>query len=347
MAYSDKKLSELFDRVYNNKMITDEANGISDVQDIKEYCQKVFGDGSTTPDPSLLHQFNNILVRQADIVAKPKMDEILNLFVSRETQSKGDIYSYTIPKNTKAKFGWSATGTGVDLVRVSAGSKVLAIPHTFQTGFYYEPTDMTTNSVENFQKLVDDLAEAKVRLYLAQVQKLIASAISSGKIPSKNVVSGSDTTLAQYNKLGSTIARVGAGGKPIFVADTLLIDYYANLQTTAVGTSLYSDKTKDEFLNSLNITQIGRTTAVNLVNPFTDETNSATDIAVNEGYMFSSSVTHKPFLIVEYGGMRQITEQDPEDERIKMIIKQDASIDLIYGNAIGFLKESNSSKVGL
>ena len=98
---------------------------------------------------------------------------------------------------------------------------------------------------------------------------------------------------------------------------------------------------------TLNITSIGRTTAVNLVNPFTDDTNSAVELPVNEGYFFSSAVSSKPFTIVEYGGMKQFTEQDPEDERIKIMIKQEAAVELIHGNAIGYVKETNVSKVGL
>jgi len=347
MAYDLKKLEALCSRVYNNTMITDEQNKISDEADIKAYCQKVFGDGSESADPSALHQFNNIVVKQADAIAKAKETQLLPLFATMASQTGNDVYSYVIPRKTKAKFKWSATGTGVDLTRVSSGEKSVAIPQTFQTGFYYEPMDMVTDSVTNFRKLVDDVAEAKVRLYIAQVQKLIQSAITAGKIPTNNVKSASGVTLANFNKVASTIARVGMGGKPVFIADTLLIDYFANQQTTAVGSTLYSDKTKDEFLNALNITQIGRTTAVNLINPFTDETNSATELPVNEGYMFSSAVGAKPFIIVEYGGMRQYTEQNPEDERIKMIIKQDASVELIYGEAIGYIKESDTSKVSL
>jgi hypothetical protein len=348
MAYDINKLKGLFDRAYNNSMLEDKATGVSDEKDIREYCQKVFGDGSATPDPSSLHQFNTILVQQADMLAKGMMPNLLDIFAEFKNETPGNIYAYNVPVKTKAKFKWAATGTGVDLVRVEGGKKTVAVPKVFQTGFYYEPTDMTQDSVENYRKLVDDLANAKIKLYFAQVQKLVASAISSGKIPTKNVLSGADTTLANFNKTASILARVGMGGKPVFVADTLLIDYYANQQYTDTNIKyIIPENVKAELLNSLTITQIGRTTAINLANPFTDDTNSATELPVNEGYMFNSAVGKKPFIIVEYGGMRQITEQDPEDERIKMIIKQDAAVELIYGAALGFIKETNTSKVGL
>ena len=50
-------------RVYNSKKIADKEQVNKDYDDIKALCNKVFGDGSVTPDPSLLHQFNNIIVQ--------------------------------------------------------------------------------------------------------------------------------------------------------------------------------------------------------------------------------------------------------------------------------------------
>lgn len=348
MAYDVNKLKGLFSRVYNNQMIEDKATGISDENDIREYCQKVFGDGTETPDPSLLHQFNTLIVKQADEIVKPMATDLLGLFADFISEKPGNIYAYKKPIKTKSKVKWAANGTGVDLIRVSGFTKDIATPNTFQTGYYYEPLDLVQDSVENFRKLVNDIANAKLRLYLNEVRKLITAAIGSGKIPSNNVLTGAGLTIAQYNKVASVIARVGMGGKPIFIADSLLIDYFAQQQNTDSNLkNLLTDKIKEELLTALNISTIGRTTAINLINPFTDETNSAVELPVNEGYLFSSAVSQKPFTIVEYGGMRQHTEQDPEDERIKIILKQEAAIELIYGNAIGYVKETDGTKVGL
>lgn len=348
MGYDANKIKGLFDRVYNNKMIEDKATGLSDENDIREYCQKVFGDGSVTPDPSALHQFNNILVIQADTVTKNLKTDMLGLFADVVNENPGNIHAYSVPNKIKAKFKWAANGTGVDLVRVSAGKKTVATPQNFQTGFYYEPLDLVQDSVTNFRALVDNLAEAKMKLYIAQVQKLIAAAITAGTIPANNVLSGANTTIQNFNKKAAIIARTGIGGTPIFVADSLLIDYYAQQQYTDANIKyIIPENMKSQLLNSMNITQIGRVTAVNLVNSFTDDTNSATELPVNEGYLFNSAIGGKPFKIVEYGGMRQRTEQDPEDERIKLIIKQDAAVEMIYGSGIGYIKETNSSNVGL
>ena len=144
--------------------------------------------------------------------------------------------------------------TGVDLVRIGGMKKVVATPNTFQTGFYYEPIDIVQDTVESFRFLVNDIAEAKIRLYLAQVQKVITAAISGGTIPAKNVLSGSDLTIANFNKTASIISRVGMGGKPVFIGDTLLIDYFAQQQVSDTNLSkLLTDGIKEELLSALNI----------------------------------------------------------------------------------------------
>lgn len=338
-----KKVKELMTRVYNNKMIEDAEKGISDEKDIKELCAKVFGDGSATPNPALLHDFNTVLVQTADQIAKPMATEMLGLFADFKTQTPGTIYQYTVPAKSKARMKFTALGSGVDLVRVEGGKKSIATPTVLSSGFYYEPESLVQDDVEYFRKLVNEVAEAKVRLYLSSVMKLINSAISSQKIPTANVKVGSNLAIADYNKVASTIARVGTGGKPIFIADTLLIDYFANFQATdATLSKLLTDNLKSELLTALVPTTIGRTTAINLVNPFTDETNSKVELPVNTGYMFSSAVSQKPFTIVEYAGLKQNTETDVEDGRVKVMLKQEAAVELLFGEAIGVITEQSA-----
>jgi hypothetical protein len=340
----NKKVKELMLRVYNNKMIEDTEKGISDEKDIKALCQKVFGDGSATPNPALLHDFNTVLVQTADQIAKPMATEMLSLFADFKTANPGTLYQYTVPAKSKARMKFTALGSGVDLVRVEGGKKSIAVPTVLSAGFYYEPESLVQDDVEYFRKLVNDVAEAKVRLYLTSVMKLIQTAITSHKIPTANVRVGSNLGIADYNKTASTISRVGNGGKVVFVADSLLIDYFANFQVSDTTISkLLTDSIKTELLTALVPTTIGRTTAINLVNPFTDETNSKVELPINTGYMFSSAVSQKPFTIVEYAGLKQNTETDVEDGRVKVMIKQEAAIELLFGEAIGVICEQSSS----
>lgn len=335
MTLDTTKLKGLFSRVYNNKM--DDSDG----RDITEFAKRVFGDGSFNPDPSMLHQFNNLVVQQADEVAKPIVTDMLGIFATTKTAQRDQVVKYEIPTKNKAKVRWSANGSGVDLVRVEGKKSEVAVPRTFSTGFYYEPFGMIEDSVASTRTLVNDVANAKVRLYLDQIYKLIDAAIASGDIPAANVLGGDNLTLAQYNKLASTLARYG--GRPVFVGDTLLIDHFAMQQTTdASYKELLTDSVRAELLQSLNPSRIGRTDAVNLVNPFIDDANTKVELPVNVGYMFAGSQTQKPFVVVEFGGLRQLTEQDIEDERIKMKLVQDADVELIFGQTIAKVTENTA-----
>lgn len=333
----EQEILSLFDRVYNNKMI--ETEEINDEKDLKEYCTRVFGNGEFNPDPSALHQFNNLVTKKADEIAKPMVTDIVGLLANHQTQKRGDVIEFTLPTQRKARFVWSANGVGVDLIRVSGKKKEVAVPRTFSTGFYYEPEDLVQDSVTAFNDLVNNLAEAKVNLYLKEINKLIGAAITSQKIPAKNVKEGSNITLADYNGIASVLGRFG--GRPLFIADTLLIDSIAQQQalTSNNAANLLTEKYKNELLHALNITTIGRTEALNLSNPFIDDANSVTELPVNRGYMLAGEGRLKPFSVVEYGGMRQTTETDFETERVMMKVFQDASINLVFANTIGVISD--------
>ncbi|SNZ09949.1 hypothetical protein SAMN05421503_1433 [Terribacillus aidingensis] len=332
MKLNTGQLRALMSRVRQNQMQeTDKA-------DIKSYIKAVFNDGYTNPDPSMLHQFNNLVVEQADQIAKPVVTDILGIMADLDTAAPGTFKQLKIPQKNKAKVMWSATGSGVDLVRVEGRKTVTLEPQHLSTGFYYEPLDLVRDSVEFFNKLVNDVAQAKVRLYLDNIYKLIEAARASGKIPAANIAAGSNLTLTQYNKVASTLQRYG--GRPVFIGDALLVDHFAMQQASDnTFNKLLTDDIKKELLTALNPTTIGRTTAVTLVNPFLDETNSKTELPVNKGFMFAGGVSQKPFSVVEYGGLKQTTATDMEDERIKMKLTQDASVTMVFGEAIGLVKE--------
>lgn len=334
MKYDDKKLKGLFSRVYNNRMVVTEE--VNEEKDMIEYSKRVFGEGGQNPDPSLLHQFNNLVVEQADEIAKPKVTDMIGLLANTQMKKRGDVVKINIPQKNKIRLLWSAKGSGVDLVRVGGQKSIVAVPKTFSTGIYYEPLDFVTNPVVAFKDLVNSIAEAKVKLYLDKIAELTSTALAGGKIPTANQLTGSNVTYANYNKLAATIMRYG--GTPIFVADSLLIDHIAGQMATEKA-DLISDNMRDELLTSLVPTKLGRTIAVNLVNPFVDERNEKVELPIDTGYMFAGGVNQKPFTIIEFGGMRQKTEQDMEDERVKMKLFQDADVKLMFGEALGYVKD--------
>lgn len=330
----------LFKRVYNNKMV--EANTaeniLGDEAEIKAICEKVFGNGSL-PDPSMLHSFNELVIQLADEVAKPMVTDMISLIANTRTATRGNVVQIETPRKIKAKVIWTANGSGVDLIRVEGKSSVIATPATFTAGFYYEPLDLVQNSVESFRKLVQDLAEAKLRLYMKEIAKLIDGAVASTKIPTNNVINGANTTIASFNTIVSRASRFG--GRPMLIADPVMINDLANkIPADANLSKLISDGYKDELLLSLNVTQIGRATAMNLINPFIDGANTKVELNHQVGYMIAGEANQKPMAIVEYGGMRQKQQATFADERVELVIAQDASINLLYTQNLFYIKDT-------
>lgn len=343
--FDQKATTELFKRVYNNKMITEtDTTGAvvrSDEADLKALCQRAFGDGIEYRDPSLVNQFNNLIVRQANEVANTLMTDIIPLLASYRNVQAGNLELIEVPKKIKAKFMWSASNSGVDLIRVAGMDKIPAVPQTYKTGFSYNPNDLLQDTVDKFNALVNDIAMAKVRMYISKIYDVTTAAVTAGTIPAANVVDTSGVTVTQFSKLSATLTRVG-NGRPVFIADPLMIDKFAlAFANDATYTKFLSDMTKDMLMYDLNYTRIQRTDAFNIVNPFKDDTNTSTELPVSKGFMLNSAIASKPFNIVEYGQMKQVTAQDFETDEIQFKVSFDASVVLIHGNAIGYIKDDS------
>lgn len=333
--WNTQELEGLFNRVLNSAKTQEQ-----DTMDLKKYINEVFNNG-TTPSAHELHQFNNLVVKKAEEIARPKATQILGYLADYERVSNVTAYQYNIPKNHKAKLVWAANGTSVDYVRVEGAETRFAQPQRFQAGFYYEPQSLVAEDVEYFRKLVNDVADAKIRLYMENISALLAAAVASGGIPTKNVITGSNLSITDYNKLASVLQRYG--GQPIFVADALLVDHFAfQLPTNSVFQQLLTDDVKGNLLSDLTIARIARTVAVTLVNPFVADTgNTVTELPVNEGYMLAGGVKEKPFKIIEFGGLTQYTDFDYNIERVEVKLFQNAAIEFVQGEAIGYVKDSS------
>ena len=334
MAFNEEKLNTLFKRVMNSTTV--DAN---DEVALNAYIQEVFGNGY--PSQHEMHQFNKLIMVQANEVAKLKSEEILNMLVDYVKLPSVQVYQYTIPREHKAKMVWTANGTSVEHVRVEGQEVRTATPVKLSTGFYYEQLAILQGGVEYFRKLVNDVADAKVRMYFENISTLLQSAIDSNAIPTVNVKTGANLTLAQYNELASVLARYG--GRPVFVADTSLIDHFAFQQPTdTTFKELLTNELKAELANELSVTKLGRTTAVSLYNPFVlGSGNKVTELPVNEGYMFAGGTTMKPFKLVEFGGLTQYTTFDPNLERVEMKITQECALEFINGETVGFVRDTS------
>lgn len=332
--WNAQELEGLFNRVLNTAKTQEQ-----DEMDLKKYINEVFNNG-TAPSTHELHQFNNLVVKKAEEIARPKATQILGYIADYERVTNVSAYQYTIPKKHKAKLVWAANGTSVDYVRVEGTETRFAQPQRFQAGFYYEPQALVNDDVEYFRKLVGDVADAKIRLYMENISALLAAAVAAGTIPAKNVITGSNLNITQYNKLASTLQRYG--GQPIFIADALLVDHFAfQLPTSTTFQPLLTEDVKGELLSDLSISRIARTVAFTLVNPFVEGTgNEVTELPVNEGYMLAGGVKEKPFKVIEFGGLTQYTDFDYNLERVEVKIFQNAAIEFVQGEAIGYVKDS-------
>jgi len=334
MAFNEEKLGTLFKRVMNTKAV--DAN---DETSLKAYINEVFGDG--IPSQHEMHQFNKLVIKQADEIARAKATDILEILADYVKRPTVEVYQYTIPKDHKAKVVWTANGTSVEHTRVEGQESRTATPVKLSTGFYYEPLSLVQGDVTYFQKLVNDVADAKVRLYFQTVSQLMQTAVANGDIPTVNVKVGTNLTLQDYNTVASKLLRYG--GRPVFIGDVALIDHFAFQQVTdTTFKELVTDDLKAELANDLSIAKIGRTTAVSLSNPFiAGSGNTQTELPVDEGFMFAGGVNMKPFKIIEFGGMTQYTTFDPNLERVEMKITQECAFEFIQGEAVGYIQDDS------
>lgn len=329
-----EKLSGLVNRVVNNKL-----QG-KDEEVFKAYMKETFGNG--TPSQHQLHQFNQIIIREAEVLAQQRSAEVLSILADSENLNARDNYVYEIPVDLEAKWLWSANGTSVEHVRVGGKRNRQIQREKFSTGMYYEVTSLADGDVEDFNKLVSKAADALVQLKLQQVSRLFQAAVASGQIPLKNQLSGSNLTLEQFVKFSSRFQRFG--GRPVFVADTLLVDHFAlQLPANAVYQNLLYDDKRQQLLDDLNVTQIARTTTVNLTNPWILSTygkdTERTQLPVNEGYMFAGGVGFKPVKIVQFGAPTQYTEFDYNLERVEVKMTVELGVDFVIGETVGFVKD--------
>lgn len=326
-------------RCYNNEMIKeDKANNImGDEEAIKQLCNETFGNGNVTPTTEQLQKFNNLLLSVADEVAKPQIEQVMNIITDFEkVDANVTLRQYIIPEECKVKFSFSAVGSQPDFKRVEPGKVEYSTPKYAQLALYYEPMTRTERCVQDFKKAVNAIAQAKVKLYYEELMRVFEAGATSNKIPANQIKEGSNLTLKEFKTIANRISRRANMGGVTFIADADLIDYFAMQQS---NTSEYQlpESMKGELLK-LHPTKILDVTSVNLVNPFTNKAGTSTFFPIGTGYLIGSSF-HKPFVMTEFGGMVQEKTTEIVDGRVKLFARQGFAIDLLYGEAIAKITE--------
>lgn len=330
-----EKTLALFNRVYFEKM---EENDSAKLEGI---ITATFGKGGL-PNPSLLHDFNELVIVQATEVVKPKLQDLLSIFAQFKQAKEGEVVKYAIPKGVKARFKRHAPGSAVQHVRADVGESVLAQAVEYSTGFQYDTSVFHNGDpVGEFKALVDDIAEAMARKIFEEVTAVVTAAIDTQDIPSNNAFSGSNVPLKKYNEIAGRLARYG--GRPVFIADTLLLDHFALQQTNTP--SLISEAMIPGLVRDLSPTVIGRTNAISLINPFTDATNSKTEYKVNEGYMLATDGKTKPIAVTTFGPLKQKSVSEFDADRVLLKLSFAADVTLLYGELVGKITETSEVKI--
>lgn len=337
----DNKLKNLGLRVYNNKMIIEKVDGEDvniDERDFMDICEKTWGHG--VPSTDNLERFNKLIVETADTIAEPKIQEVLNLLAQYKTAPIDATVLYEIPKTTKPKLLYAANGSGIDVVRISGDvTKRLAQPKVFGFGAYYEITDFMGNPQEAFQKAVAAVANAKIEKFFDLMFACMKESIKNAEIPENNVKEGSDLSLTDYQKVENTMIRLG-GGRPLFVADSALINHFADKIPTA-QVNLLTDSVRDMLREELVPSRISKSIAMTFPNPWIDEKNSEVKFSVKQGFMFPSNAKGKPFGITEFGDKRTYSELDWEAEQVKINVKFTADVTLLNGRYLGVVEDDS------
>ncbi len=336
----NKDLKNLGLNIYSNKFTIVEGEELSkEEKELKEICNKTFGNG--TPSPENLHLFNQFLVTTVEEIAKPKVDYILGLMADFKSVPAGTVQVYKMPKTVKPKFMYTAKGTGVDLVRIAGHETVKpAVPKSFTYGGYYEITTFMADPVTAFKEAVDNLVQAKLDFYFEKVFEVMAAAIASRDIPANNVHKGANVSAKDYQKVENTMIRL-TGGRPIFVADIALINSLAATMNTAWKNSdLLTNEMRKALRDDLVPSQISKSIALPFPNNYIDEANSQVRFNIQQGFVFPGNAPgKKPFVITEFGAKRQYSEIDPELEQVKLKIVFEADITLLNGRYIGSITE--------
>lgn len=346
------KTLELGKRIYNNKMLEkkDEQGSVilSDEDAIKALVEQTFTSSGDVRNIEQLRFFNRLIVETADEEAKPRIQPIIDLVSDYSSVGRYDKIVYEVPKKAKIKMALTATGAGVDFVRISPSQKkVPAKPETHQFGAYYNIDQMISDPVNEFRKAVNHVAEQKVSYIYSKIMSLVNKAKSTGGIPSNQLVEGANISFMDYRALENKLLRYGKGVKPVMIADRNLIDSLAMKQATlSLGVTgkegiLLTDELRRELLKDTEINEFSRTTAIPTDNPFTENTHTKVDLPVNEGIVIAGG-EKSPFKIREFGAMRTAQGMpDIEDERVNMKIDIKMDITLLYGEAMGYVKDTN------
>lgn len=339
-----RDLKDLGLRVYKDEMkilTNKEGQKVNeDEKAILDIVNKTFGQG--TPTTNNIELFNQFLVETAEVIAEPKVKELLSILADFSSVPSDTVKVYKVPKTTKPKWTYTAKGTGVDLQRISGSeTKIVATPVSLTYGGYYEITTFLADPIGAFREAVDNLVDAKLDFYFQKITELMEKALSNNVIPEANQADGSALTIIDFQKVENAMIRIGGStsARPIMYGDIALINHFANQQLTT--SNLVTDKLKDKLREELIPSMISKTIAIPFENGYIDDAHTKTKFSPDTAFIFPAGNHKKPFGITEFGTKRQYSTINPETEQVEIKIVFEADVTLIDGRYIGSIKDDS------
>lgn len=350
MDYNVKML-EMAKRIYNGTMLEKKDDQgkviLSDAEAIKALVDKTFTPNAEVRSIEQLRIFNKLIVETAEELAQNRVEPIISMISDYKRVGRNDVVVYEIPKRSRITMALSATGSGVDFVRIAPYMrKIAARPQTHQFGVYYNIDKMISDPVNEFRNAVNYVSDYKVKYIFNKIMTLVREAVANGTIPAGQIEEDANVDITDFRKIENKLLRYGKGVAPVFVADRELIDSLAisqaklNLGVSGAEGILLTDELRKELLRNAEITQISRSTAIATDNPFIDDANSKVEFPINEGILLAGG-SKSPFAVREFGAMRTAEGiPDIEDERVNIKIDMKLDITLLLGAAIGWIKDT-------
>jgi hypothetical protein len=312
---------ELCSKIYSQTATREE------VGEFKEAMKIIASKGAS---PQAIWDLNQIIVKQAQEVLKPKLD-FLNYISETQHVGHGQKIEFRKPKG-KIKMKWSARGTTVDYTRVGYQEKFSSEPVKIQGGAYYEYDQLLSGSTDGFTNVVDLLAQDMEDKIVAKAITVLHTAMASA--PTPNRWSGAGITLANFNSVSSVVQRYNRQATTVCDID------FAKKLAGLVTDARLSDGMKDT-LNENGL--FGKVNGVDIVvfnNPFQDETNAKTVAPREYGYVLPAG-TDKPVKIGFEGDLYQLTDTDIDSERVFLKVGQKVSVDVFDTHYIGELDDTS------
>lgn len=317
---ANQAFMELCNRVY------DKSATREDLSEFKNAMKVIASKGTS---PQAIWELNELLLKQANLVLKPKLD-FLDYMSETTHVGHGQKIEWRRPRG-QINMKWSARGTTVDYSRLGFQDRFVSNPVKIQGGAYYEYDQLLTGETDGFVGVVDALVSNMQDQITAKAFQVLHTAMASA--PTANRWSGAGITLANLDQVTSVVQRYNR-------AVTLLCDIdFAKKISNLVPDTRMSYGMQDTLNENGFFGTIHGVDIVTFNNPYWDESNTTLKASREYAYVLPKG-SASPIKIGFEGDMYQLTDTDIESERIFLKLGQKVAVDCFDTYYIGELDDT-------